>query len=535
MSRSSAKLFAFVAAAVAAFGVRASVAEPAVAQVAAEAQRLSELTGGSGGDLSPLLATDREASVVLARRPSSAGLVQIVSSDPPVRLHVAGVGLAPLSDVNLDGIPDRAGEALAVVVRTLQAARQAGLGSFGDDGDGELDLYLLPLGGAARGYAVIERIDPPGPGGSGFGVIDISHQQERSAFLGMVARVTARLVLAAKDADAPSFWREASALWLEERGFAASPEMAYALQARWSRPELGIDVGAPPVARGNAGLLWSLGDDATEARAIAATWTALATRGPTETPREAILRALTGTSGLAAGEIVARAAAQQLVHGLPPQRFAFDATGGRDAAAEPRTIHVARLGAALLRLGPTDSSEGSTRVTLVPDSQDFLAEVVARHRDGGWERSRLFSRGPGFDVTIPWTEYQEAFVILARSDSVLGAGDVIVRVDDGDGRAPFGLASFGGRATDRQRVEIQWESTWERGLFGWLVERAPAREGPWGFIETLPAPSLGTPIRGGSYTLVDTLASEASEFHYRLVAVTEDGLRLTGPAIVVAR
>ncbi|NJN65081.1 MAG: hypothetical protein HC882_09535, partial [Acidobacteria bacterium] len=214
-------------------------------------------------------------------------------------------------------------------------------------------------------------------------------------------------------------------------------------------------------------------------------------------------------------------------------RFSAELDGDTPAGArEP--IFVAPLGAALVRVTPGTPEWESTRLLAATGSPDWVSNVLARNRRGGWERVHLESRGSSVSVEIPWSEYSEAALIFVRPEYALGAGELLVRVEGSEGRAPFGLASFGGRAAGGDMVEISWETSWERDIFGWVIERAVEADGPWEFVEPIPAPALGIETRGGRYTIVDHTATAATgPLHYRLVALTRAGLRLTGPSIVV--
>ena len=83
-----------------------------------------------------------------------------------------------------------------------------------------------------------------------------------------------------------------------------------------------------------------------------------------------------------------------------------------------------------------------------------------------------------------------------------------------------------------QGFALQWESSWEEGLFGWIVERSKGADGPWETLSEIPLPSLGSERGGSAYTLYDPHPAADAPLRYRLVGVTRDGLRISGPTLV---
>ncbi|RMF71672.1 MAG: hypothetical protein D6738_13440, partial [Acidobacteria bacterium] len=98
----------------------------------------------------------------------------------------------------------------------------------------------------------------------------------------------------------------------------------------------------------------------------------------------------------------------------------------------------------------------------------------------------------------------------------------------------FALASVSARHLPDGSVEIAWRTGWERELFGWLVERSDAPDRPFQAIDELPAPALGSETGGAFYRLRDPAAQDGRPA-YRIVAVTRDGLRVSGPVLVPSR
>ncbi|UCF68690.1 MAG: hypothetical protein JSV80_05225 [Acidobacteriota bacterium] len=496
-------------------------------------ERVALAAGLPHDDLSPVLGLDSPlpASSWVRQRPVAYVFHQIANDEPAVRVHFPPrVG----PDNDLDGVPDRAALALATAVHTLEFCQRAGLGQLADDGDGELDVYLLPPDGAVRGYAAIEHAAPPGRGASGFVVADLSYRHDDQTFVGSIARSAARLVLAGKDAGAPSWWVEPSALWIETHVVGPSLESERLLQARWNHPERGPLVDDAVLARGNVGLLWSLGNEAHEARTLAASWRDLAARSEAASPREVIDAARRRSTGLGLAELQIRAALTQLTGDVAPGRFTADVEV-LPVFDQPGAVPVAPLGLGLVRVRPDPSDGDGTRLRIRVEDDEWTAHLLARRRAAGWDHVPLGRPLDGeFSVTLPWTDYDEASIVLARDQNATFQAGLLVQATSLGHRGPFALSSLGGRPLPGSLVEISWVSAWEMELFGWLVERAGSPDGPWQIIAPSPIPALGLPREGTGYAVLDQLLVERSPLYYRVVALTSDGLRISSPHVTVA-
>ncbi len=493
-------------------------------------------TGLSGDDLSPALRPDGALAPdhPLRRRPAAASpgaLSSIASREPAVRVHWPAT-LAGLRDGDLDGIPDRASAALRTALRTLSFCRTVGLGAPADDADRELDLYLVDLGGDARGFAVIEPATPGERAAPGFAVLDSSSRQDEQAFRGMVGRAVARLVLAGRDAAAPSWWSEPSALWVQAQVTGPDLEFQRDLQARWNHPERGLFVDDPMLARGNAGLLWSLEDEALETRALAATWNALASRADGEIASAAVDRALAAATGLDLVSAFRRAGAWQLVEGPAPTRWALTIQSLPMLETEA-ALPVAPYGAAAVLLLPDSRDPEGTRLTFSWPEEGWSASLLARRRGGGWDVVPLSPAAGRLTFLVPWADYDRAVLFVVRA--VAGGPAATLRAQAaGIGPSSLvGLSSFGVRANSDDLAEIAWSSAWEGSLFGWIVERAARPEGPWSAVHAVPVPALGLEREGTGYTIQDALPGDGGTLYYRVVALTDLGLRISGPAVAL--
>lgn len=478
--------------------------------------------GLTGDDLSPVFRLDARDALPagLAERPRAAFVTHAVA-DPALRVH------------SLPGVPgaERAEQAAKIAARTLRFCQALGLAAPADDGDGELDLFLLPLRGVGRGYAVLEAPLPPGRGASGFAVVDAG--LDAVAFDDMVARVVARLVLDAHDAAAPPWWLEPSVTWIAERITGLSPEMDRWLEARWNQPERGPFVADPILARGNAALLWAMDDPALAGRFVAAAWAALGARVEAETAATAIDGAARQVTGAGLDELWLRAAIAHLGSGDAPVRWA-GRVGPLPHFEQQAPVTLAPLGLAMVRLAPDAGHPDGTRLSVAPSEPGWRAEIVARRRGAGWDRAPLAAdaRG-GLAVTVPWNDYDQAVLLLVRPAAAPGEGTFRLQAESADRAGLYALSSFGARAIARDRAEIAWSTAWEEGLFGWLVERAPASEGPWRPILATPVPALGLPREGSEYVVHDEVPKGTPWLFYRIVVLTAEGLRVTGPSVAV--
>ncbi|MCU0230231.1 MAG: hypothetical protein MUC67_02510 [Acidobacteria bacterium] len=493
--------------------------------------------GLSGDDLSPALRLEGAlaADHPLRRRPGGSGSIalnSIASREPAVRVHWPA-GWTALRDADLDGVPDRATAALRTALRTLTFCRTVGLGGPADDADRELDLYLAALDGDSRGFAVIEPGAPGERGAPGFAVLDASGRQDEQAYRGMVGRVVARLVLAGQDATAPAWWSEPSALWIQAQVTGPDLEFQRDLQARWNHPERGLFVDDPVLARGNAGLLWSLEDVALETRALAATWSALAARGDIDAAVAAVDRALAATTGLDLTAAFRRAGAWQLVEGPAPTRWALTIQSLPMLETEA-VLPVASSGAAAVLLLPDSHEPEGTRASFVWGEDGWSASLLARRRGGGWDVVPLSPASGGrISFVLPWADYDRAVLFLVRTASGSTAGTVRAQAAGIGPTGVVGLSSFGVRASSKDLAEINWSSAWEGSLFGWIVERASRPEGPWAAVHAVPVPAVGLDREGTGYTIQDALPGEGGTLYYRVVALTDLGLRVSGPAVAL--
>jgi len=490
--------------------------------------------GLSGDDLSPALRPDGvlEASHPLRLRPADESWPSIASRDPAVRVHWPP-GLVGLRDADLDGVPDRASAALRTALQMLEFCRTVGLGTPAPDADRELDIYLAPLDGESRGYAVIEPGTAGERGAPGFAVLDVSARQDEQAFRGIVGRSVARLVLAGRDAGAPAWWSEPSALWLQSRAAGPDLEIQRDLLARWNHPERGLLVDDPVLARGNAGLLWSLEDEALEVRALVASWSALAARSDADPPVAVVDRTLRTTTGLDLLSLFRRAGAWQLVEGPVPTRFAISVHSLPMLGAEA-ALPVASYGAAALLVLPDPREPEGTRLTLGWGEDGWGASLLARRRGGGWDIVPL-SPGTGgtLSLVVPWADYDRAVILLVRAASGAPSDTLRAHASGVGFSGTVGLSSFGVRATGDDLAEVSWASAWEGSLFGWIVERAERPEGPWEAVHAVPVPAVGLEREGSGYTIQDALPGNGGTLYYRVVALTDLGLRISGPAVAL--
>ncbi|MFN7965463.1 MAG: hypothetical protein U0V87_07235 [Acidobacteriota bacterium] len=486
--------------------------------------------GLQGVDLGSIIATTPAEKFSWLQRPSGRFL-EIHSTDPAVRVHVP-MGSA-LRDSDSDGIPDRGALALKLAVRTIQALRQLGLSTPADDGDGELDLYLLALDGITPSVVSLETRLPPSRGAAGFAMVDVSARQRDEAYSSAVVRAVARLAFAALDAEAPQWWLEPSVQWIQLEVVGSTLEQDRALQVRWNHPERGLDAVDPLLMQGNVTLLQGLQDSARAARVLQATWRRLAARTETQAALAAIDDGVLTTTGMTLVELQLRAGISELVGGRLPTRWAGAITS-LPVLDQETSMLVAPLGVALISVTPDGRDSIATRLSFVVSEEGWTGTLIAHRVSGGWDRVPVrFDHGRAGELVLPWTDYDRAAVLLARGASGTSSGQLRFRAA-GQGQSPlFALSSVGAQAVGDGLAEIRWSSAWEQELHSWVVERAQSSAGPWEICSPVPVPAVGQPRAETHYTIHDTPLHGARRVFYRVVGVTREGMRITGPAVAL--
>ncbi len=516
--------------------VPCSSAEAPLARIGrlAELETFATRAGLLGDDLSTALAGPgaTRAPSWIRQRPPEGTAHGLVADDPALRIHIAPELHARLADRDGDALPDRLEVARRLAVRTLRTTRALGLPLPTDDGDGEIDLYLVDHAGIVAGYTVFERKEFTGRGAAGFAVVDASMAHDDAAFAGAVVRGIARLVLGALDAEAPPWWSEASVTWLEARLSGPPTRIARAIEARWNHPELGFDVTDPLLARGNVSLLWSLRDRELETRLLVESWRALSARGDERDALSTIDSHARLTTGLDLAALQQRAAIVQLVEGLEPSRLG-ERVQNLPVLERELTLPLARHGLALIGVWPDQRDPEGTVLGLDSSDSPLEAHLLAERREGGWDKVPLVKGSTAeLEVAVPWRDYLRAYVLVTRAASERAAPASVTLIAESFGpRAPVALSSLAAQRRGDGVVEISWASAWEAGIFGWVVEQAPSPDGPWTIISTLPLPALGFPDSGSGYSMLEERAARAFPSYYRVVALTETGLRVTGPIV----
>lgn len=457
--------------------------------------------------------------------------VEIHSSDPAIRIHIP-VG-SSFRDSDADGVPDRGALALKLALRTLQSLRQLGLSMPADDGDGEIDLYLLPLDGVTPSLVALETRLPPGRGAAGYGVVDASARQREEAFSSAVVRSVARLGLAALDADAPAWWVEPTVQWVQLNVVGGTVEQDRALQVRWNHPERGFDATDPLLMQGNVTLFQGLQDDARVARLLQASWRRLAARAETQTPLSAVEDGVLAATGMTLIEMQLRAGVAELVDGRNPTRWA-GSISSLPILDQEVSMLVAPLGIALISVTPDARDPIATRLTFVASEDGWTGSLIAHRVSGGWDRVPVrFDHGRAGEIVLPWSDYDRGVVLLARSALGSGTGQLRYRAA-GQGQSPlFALSSVGAQAAGEGLAEIRWSSAWEQELHSWVVERAQNAAGPWEICSPVAVPAVGQPRAETHYTVHDLPPAGSRRVFYRVVGVTREGMRITGPAVAL--
>ena len=470
-----------------------------------------------------------------AARPSVSEAFELVHEGPDFRVVSSSWLYAGRVDLDRDGVPDRIDQATQATLATLEAFAALDLGPAPDDGDGELDVFVLPLGGGIGGYVYLESQIPASRGASGYVVVDGSAGRDAAEFSRIVSSAVARLLLAGVDADAPTWWAEPTALWIAETAVRSRPPSLRTALTDPQRLAAGPMVSDVSLAAENLVLLDALQDDRIAQSVISATWVELGSQRADE-PRKAVERGLAASIGLDLSELFARAVTWNVLRldGLPTGSPAVSSLPVFDLRSP---FPVEPGGISVLEVLP--GAGELTELIVETDDPHWSVALVSRRSPDRWELSRLdgADSSAADSILLPWSDYGRAVAIFSRSSAADGAGRVSFDARPGENGRLFALSASGGAFASRSAsVEISWSSAWETELFGWLVERADAPEGPWVAIRPFPTPALGTADEGAAYSLDDAWPADSSRVWYRVVALTRQGLRVaTAPFAVAPR
>ena len=156
-------------------------------------------------------------------------------------------------------------------------------------------------------------------------------------------------------------------------------------------------------------------------------------------------------------------------------------------------------------------------------SARWAADVVLLRHDGTKRRVTMaISDGRG-EITLPLAGLSEAWLLI-RNQS--GEGDAPRRYSyaaDIDPAYPYELTAL--TATpEAHGVLVVWETSSERGLFGFNVLRSRANGGAETTVNPIWIPALGTRDAETSYRFLDADAEAGVPYLYRLEGITTDGL-----------
>lgn len=459
--------------------------------------------------------------------------LELRSDEPDVRVHLP-IALASREEQN-ESYLVRTESARQLALKTLAALRHAGLPEPADDGDGEIDIYLLALDGAVDSTVVLDEKLSSGRGLAGHVLVDVSNRQPLELFESSIVRSVARLAFAAWDAEAPSWWVEPSVSWVESMVLGESEALDRAARAHWSQPERGLETSDPLLQRSNWSLFRSLQDESRAARMVFASWKRLAQRATLESATQAIAEGVRNATGLSLEELQLRAALAELADGLTPNRWSLS-VGMVPQIDQSPAFDIAPLGAALIEVVPDPAEPVGTRISLITSESDWIGALVAHRPRIGWDRIDIpLAQATTGTVVIPWADYDRACIVLVRPAKATGLAKYALHAE-GQGQAPlFALSSMAAIYHHAQHIELRWSSAWEQDLLSWAVERAPTPDGPWEIASAIPVPAVGLPRVDTQYAYHDETVPRWSRIFYRIVALTHEGLRVSGASLAVRR
>ena len=434
------------------------------------------------------------------------------------------------ADRDGNGSPDYVDQ----VAAALTAARQRLLGRLGyrdPETRGPIDVFLANLGGRVDGYTPRQSFDRPS-----YLVIDSRLLGNDALLRAAVAHQYAHAVLDGYSSDAPIWWVEATASWLEGVIVGSYAHYAGSVQGAIEQSAAGLGGDQAPLLQGR--LLWPayLSSVSTRGSLVRDIWELLDRQGSGADlwlATEQVLR----SAGMSLEETFSEYALWLLLSGERSDGRHFPFAERLDGvsysgsfknypAAEIQALPMlAPFGVSFVRLG-ADGAEGGLRLRFEGDSPGlFQAQLLLTPRKEGAPLLRVTvavdSRGHG-SIGIPWATFSEAVLIVGN---VVRSGEpapysFIARPDPS---FPFELTSFTAEP-DGEDVRITWETRSEDGLFGWVVYRSEQERDAPHRVNDVIVPAIGDGDGPVAYQYLDHGVFAGRTYHYSLVGVTRDGL-----------
>jgi hypothetical protein len=473
----------------------------------------------------------------------------LLSADGRFQLHYPGGHLAAAPQRHLTGeTRDLLSRSAAAASRALAAARLLLVAHnewVDPGGDGPLDVYLVPggPGGPSRVIPVEDPAHLPDEGLPSYVVISgppatwaaqAVHQYVHVLQFGYSVR------------EAPWLY-EAAALAVEERLAVDGALPAALAKARLDRPERSLTSESPELMGGAAIFLSYLmetrgdvvvrrvweragavyGENSAGAIDSALRLTDLSTL------REA-WREFTIWNAYPEAELRPAEVFSSLKTPIPtaqPARVVTDLPAGMSA---PEGLRIEPLGAVYIQI--EDLGEvGSVALEVEAEpGTSISADVLVSWRPipAGWLAVPLQFKDGRASLGVPLEAGGRMVLILRNDETSPGPARPVSFSLEADPVFPFDLAFLSADAAPGQ-IDLSWGSESERRIYGWLVYRAEAPQGPFRPLSRFPVPSLGDSRRPLAYNYTDTQVSAGRLYYYLVEGITIDGLARRSP--VVAR
>ena len=425
-------------------------------------------------------------------------------------------------DRDHNGIPDY----VDLVASSLASAREAistRMGFRPPLARDTFHLYLANLGGRIDGYTASSA-----SGDELFTVLDSRLLGNDALLRAAVTHQYAHASLAPYAPQAPPWWIEATAAWLEGVAVGSYAHYTEQIQAAVDRAASGLVSDDARLCQGH--LLWpvylaTLGGREPLVRRI---WENLEQQG-----EAADLWRATDDALRAAGSSTEAAFSDYSLwlllsgersdgrHFAGADRFGGVSFTGLYEAYPATQIQtapsLAPLGVAFMRFTP-DSVDGGLRLRFEGDVPGiFQAQVLLTPRKRGAALVRapisVDSRGRG-SIGIPWATFSEAILIVGNVARVGGDAPYSF-VARSEPNFPFEIVSFNAEPSDEE-VRVTWETRSESGLFGWIVYRSDRPSGVPHRINEFVVPAIGDGDGPVSYQYVDDGVTRGGTYFYSL-------------------
>jgi hypothetical protein len=217
---------------------------------------------------------------------------------------------------------------------------------------------------------------------------------------------------------------------------------------------------------------------------------------------------------------------------IPTARSARVITDLPAVMAGPESLRIEPLGAAYVRV--SDLGEvGSIAVEVEAEpGAEISADVLVswRPQPAGWLAAPLQFVDGRASLGVPLETSGQMVVILRNDATSPGPARPVSVSLRADPVFPFDLAFLSADASPGQ-IDLSWGSESEHRIYGWMVYRAEAPQGPFRALSRFPVPSLGDSRQPLAYNYTDTQVEAGRLYYYLVEGITLDGLARRSPSV----